>query len=59
MAPCFRRDDEKDQLTFSVTPPSTTSSIPVTYLDSSEARNRIGDVPGSPMFGNLHGALCQ
>ena len=34
----FRRD-ESDQLSFSVIPPSTTSSMPVTYFDSSEARN--------------------
>jgi len=33
------RDDERAQLIFSVIPPSTTSSMPVTYFDSSEARN--------------------
>ncbi len=32
-----RRDDE-DYPAFSVIPPSTTNSIPVTYLDSSDAR---------------------
>src|ERR1700730_14097634 len=43
MGPGVRRDDEGElaypELTFSVIPPSTTSSMPVTYFDSSEARN--------------------